>query len=192
MYLKEKKRSRKLELKQIILFSFVGDCQMSLALKMFIEEKGQELLEKKLYRNFVLHLCNMFEFGVLGPGHVFSAITRLQQFIKECGLTPMLTHWNSQLNSALIGVGGGGKKSSVVESQRKDFSGIFKSEQQEVEVKSKQDKGNAEETNTAIAEEQESLTKTTSDLKSPAWNCHHNYHEIEYRWLLLLIKMDHS
>merc|ERR1711973_604931 len=38
-------------------YTFVGDCQMGLALKMFIEEKGEELLEKKLYWNFVLHLC---------------------------------------------------------------------------------------------------------------------------------------
>ena len=39
---------------------------MNLALKMFIEEKGKELLEKNLYRNFVVHVCNLFEFGVLG------------------------------------------------------------------------------------------------------------------------------
>jgi hypothetical protein len=32
---------------------------------MFIEEKGFEIIEKKLYKNFVLHLCNLFDFGLL-------------------------------------------------------------------------------------------------------------------------------
>merc|ERR1712150_107870 len=31
-----------------------------------------------LFRNFCLHLVNLFEFGVIGPGHVFTAISRLQ------------------------------------------------------------------------------------------------------------------
>ena len=33
---------------------------------------------KKMFRNFCLHLVNLFEFGVIGPGHVFTAISRLQ------------------------------------------------------------------------------------------------------------------
>jgi hypothetical protein len=35
---------------------FVGDCQMPQALKIFIEEKGQEIVQKELFRNFILHL----------------------------------------------------------------------------------------------------------------------------------------
>ena len=77
-------------------FRFVGDCQMNLALKMFIEEKGRELLEKNLYRNFVLHVCNLHEFGVLGPGHVFTAITRMQKFLTE--RNHQFTDWPLQLS----------------------------------------------------------------------------------------------
>ena len=76
---------------------------MGLALNMFIEEKGNELLEKRLYWNFVLHLCNMFEFGVLSPGHVFTAISRLQHFIKDSELAAKLAHWSQNLESALRG-----------------------------------------------------------------------------------------
>ena len=73
---------------------------MNLALKMFIDEKGKELLEKNLYRNFVLHVCNLFEFGVLGPGHVFTAITRMQKFLSErnhvfTDWPQQLSHWNA-------------------------------------------------------------------------------------------------
>jgi len=127
-------------------YTFVGDCQMGLALKMFIEEKGEELLEKKLYWNFVLHLCNMFEFGVLSPGHVFTAISRLQQFIQESNLSGKLSHWNDNLKFALklqadessqdqaadqIDKQGESKVRNLSGSsaeQRRDFSGIFKSE----------------------------------------------------------------
>ena len=119
---------------------------MGLALKMFIEEKGEELLEKKLYWNFVLHLCNMFEFGVLSPGHVFTAISRLQQFIQESNLSGKLSHWNDNLKFALklqadesgqdqaadqIDKQGESKLRNLSGSsaeQRRDFSGIFKSE----------------------------------------------------------------
>jgi hypothetical protein len=74
---------------------------MNLALKMFIDEKGKELLEKNLYRNFVLHVCNLFEFGVLGPGHVFTAITRMQKFLSErnhvfTDWPQQLSHWSAQ------------------------------------------------------------------------------------------------
>ena len=115
---------------------------MGLALKMFIEEKGEELLDKKLYWNFVLHLCNMFEFGVLSPGHVFTAISRLQQFIQESNLSGKLSHWNDNLKFALklqadessqdqIDNQGESKVRNLSGSsaeQRRDFSGIFKSE----------------------------------------------------------------
>jgi len=110
-------------------------------------KKGKVLLEKKLYWNFVLHLCNMFEFGVLSPGHVFTAISRLQNFIKDNELADKLAHWSLNLESALRGScpvvtsprskTPGAKEPSHVPQptsqtqqiqQRKDFSGIFKSD----------------------------------------------------------------
>jgi len=61
-------------------FVFVGNCQMSMALEMFIEEKGNEIFEKNLFRNFVLHVCNLFEFGVINPDQAFSTIKQIKEF----------------------------------------------------------------------------------------------------------------
>lgn len=107
---------------------------MNLALKMFIDEKGKELLEKNLYRNFVLHVCNLFEFGVLGPGHVFTAITRIQKFVNERNYSfaewpQQRSHWekfpkiSAELTSPKALNNEQKQKSG---SARKDFSGIFK------------------------------------------------------------------
>ena len=87
---------------------------------MFIEEKGKELLEKNLYRNFVLHVCNLFEFGVLGPAHVFSSISRMQEFIREAGYR--FTSWPNQSLHWLTQPHPPIKEKSGT---RKDFSGIF-------------------------------------------------------------------
>ena len=51
-------------------YTYVGDSQIPLALKMFIDENGRELVEKNLYKNFLLHISNLFEFGVLPPGNI--------------------------------------------------------------------------------------------------------------------------
>ena len=83
-----------------ISFSFVGDCQIPLALKMFIDEKGKELLQKRLYRNFLLHCSNMHEYNILSPGQVFTAVTQLQRFIRDNNLQHHLSHWEDQLKKA--------------------------------------------------------------------------------------------
>lgn len=49
------------------LCRFVGDCQISLACDLFLVEKGKELLEKDLSRNYIVHLCALFNFGLLSP-----------------------------------------------------------------------------------------------------------------------------
>ena len=121
-----------------LCFRFVGDCQIPLALKMFIEEHGREMMEKHLYRNFLLHCCNMHEYNVLSPGQVFTAFTQLQRFIKDNSLQHHLQHWKGQqkraFDSAAISVITSlptGKLLSAELSpncQRNDFSGIFKKE----------------------------------------------------------------
>ena len=94
---------------------------------MFIEEKGKELLDKNLYRNFILHVCNLFEFGVLGPAHVFSAISRLQDFVRDDGHSftswpHQTTHWNSIPKEEPAAAP---PKDLHSKPSRKDFSGIF-------------------------------------------------------------------
>ena len=76
---------------------------MPKALAMFIDMRGQDIIQKNLFRfekdplttdemmmltstyfrNFCLHLVNLFEFGVIGPGHVFTAISRLQVSLEK-------------------------------------------------------------------------------------------------------------
>ena len=94
---------------------------------MFIEEKGREVLAKGLYRNFVLHVCNLFEFGVLEPGAVFTAIHKMQKFVLDKDHTfsdwPLHSnHWKDfpKIDSTT--------EKSVKKSVRKDFSGIFSKE----------------------------------------------------------------
>ena len=95
---------------------------------MFIEEKGRELLAKNLYRNFVVHVCNLFEFGVLGPAHVFSSISRMQEFIRDhshkfSSWPEQRSHWQNRVKDEPIAVPT--EKFYGKSSTRRDFSGIF-------------------------------------------------------------------
>ena len=45
---------------------------MATALQMFLDEHGEELMRRNLYRNFLLHLCNLYDFGVVTPAVVLS------------------------------------------------------------------------------------------------------------------------
>lgn len=67
----------------VMKHGFVGDCQLPLACTMFLEMRGQELLRKNLYRNFVLHMCNLFDFGLISAVTVYTTIQRLQELIGE-------------------------------------------------------------------------------------------------------------
>lgn len=49
---------------------------------MFLQEKGKELLKKNLYRNFVLHMCTLFDFGLVSPVTVFTTMQKLQEIIQ--------------------------------------------------------------------------------------------------------------
>lgn len=103
---------------------------MNIALRRFIEEKGQDLIDKGLYRNFVLHVCNLFEFGVLGPAHVFGTIMRLQKFIHDQGhefkdWMDQRDHWVKHAPIREIEASEKAEKDQI--KARKDFSGLFKS-----------------------------------------------------------------
>jgi len=107
-------------------FTFVGDCQMPQALSMFLESRGQDIIQKNLFRNFCLHLVNLFEFGVIGPSHVFTAISRLQVMVRSLGLQHDLS-WGGLLTgvreSAMHLTNGATPSRKPV---RKNFAGIFR------------------------------------------------------------------
>jgi hypothetical protein len=72
---------------------------------MFLEVKGQELLLKNLYRNFVLHMCSLFDFGLVSPVTLYTTIQRLQDLIGESGeVTEILQNsWQAQRRHWLAG-----------------------------------------------------------------------------------------
>ena len=56
---------------------------MPIALQMFLQDHGEELLRRNLYRNFVLHVCNLYDFGIVGPATVLRTITSVQQILQR-------------------------------------------------------------------------------------------------------------
>lgn len=62
----------------IMKYVFVGDCQIPIACEMFIDKKGIEILEKKLYRNVLLHMCSLFDYGLLRPDDLYRIMQKLR------------------------------------------------------------------------------------------------------------------
>lgn len=60
----------------ILNLSFVGDCQISLACEMFVDEKGHEIAAKNLHKNFTLHLANLSDFGLLNAAKMLMITER--------------------------------------------------------------------------------------------------------------------
>jgi len=107
-------------------YTFVGDCQMPQALKMFIEEKGEEIVRKNLYRNFSLHLINLYEFGIIGSAHVFTAQSRMQEFVLKRNLHKEI-NWGGKLGEKLATALSfkEDKKPQLSKPPRKNFAGLF-------------------------------------------------------------------
>jgi len=107
-------------------YTFVGDCQMPLALKKFIEEKGEEIVRKNLYRNFSLHLINLYEFGIIGSAHVFTAQSRMQEFIRNRSLHNDI-NWGGKLGEKLATALSfkEDKKPQLPKTPRTNFAGYF-------------------------------------------------------------------
>lgn len=57
----------------------MGDCQIPIACDTFLRAKGREILMKNLYRNFVLHMCSLFDFGLLSAVGVYTCLQKLQE-----------------------------------------------------------------------------------------------------------------
>ncbi|KAL1517773.1 hypothetical protein ABEB36_001496 [Hypothenemus hampei] len=67
----------------VMKYGFVGDCQIPLACQMFVQQKGKELLLKNLYRNFVLHLTSLFDFGLISAVCLYTTLQKLQLMVGE-------------------------------------------------------------------------------------------------------------
>ncbi|XP_050081388.1 polycomb protein suz12 [Anopheles maculipalpis] len=88
----------------VMKYGYVGDCQIPIALEMFINLRGRELMARNLYRNFVLHMCSMFDFGLVSADVMQRIIrklrkipandTELQQTVKQ-SRTEQMNYWNN-------------------------------------------------------------------------------------------------
>lgn len=68
----------------LLKFSFVGKAQMELACEMFVHLNYAIIKEKKLYRNFLVHLANMVEFDVINAKIMFNVVKMYQgKFLKR-------------------------------------------------------------------------------------------------------------
>ncbi|XP_015917341.1 polycomb protein suz12 isoform X2 [Parasteatoda tepidariorum] len=67
----------------VMKYGFVGDCQIPLACSMFIEEHGLKIVTQRLYRNFLLHLCNLFDYGLISASVVYHTMHQLNQIRDE-------------------------------------------------------------------------------------------------------------
>lgn len=66
--------------------SYIADCQIPKACFKFVEERGREILEKNLSRNFLIHLVNLFDFSLVRPEVVQRAYAMLENLRESMGL----------------------------------------------------------------------------------------------------------
>lgn len=67
----------------VMRHGFVGDCQTALACEMFVELRGCEMLSKNLYRNFVVHMCSLFDYGLVSSEAFHKVVQKLQRSLNE-------------------------------------------------------------------------------------------------------------
>ncbi|XP_058054537.1 polycomb protein suz12 isoform X2 [Anopheles bellator] len=65
----------------VMKYGYVGDCQIPIALEMFIDLRGRELWARNLYRNFVLHMSSMFDFGLVSADVMQRTIRKLRKIL---------------------------------------------------------------------------------------------------------------
>ncbi|KAK3928737.1 Polycomb protein Su(z)12 [Frankliniella fusca] len=75
---------------------YVGDCQVPLACSKFLEKKGKELLDKNLYRNFVIHMCSLFDYGLVSPVVLYKTMQQLHEMVNESHAKSMRSSWEAQ------------------------------------------------------------------------------------------------
>lgn len=69
----------------VMKYGFVGDCQIPLACQMFVQHRGKDLLMKNLYKNFVIHMCSLFDFGLVSAVCLYTTLQKLQEMVGETG-----------------------------------------------------------------------------------------------------------
>lgn len=77
----------------VLKHAFVGDTQIPAAVVAFVETHGDFIIENHLYRNCVIHLSNLFDYGLISAKDHFKAIKVLRRIlIRNQALREILEH----------------------------------------------------------------------------------------------------
>lgn len=63
-------------------YGYIADCQIPLACHKFVEDNSKYILEKGMWKNFLLHVVNLFDFSLLHPDIVQRTLWQLYM-VKE-------------------------------------------------------------------------------------------------------------
>ena len=58
---------------------YIADLQIPEACKTFVREYGNEIVQEKLCKNFLLHLVNLNDFNILGKAQLLQTIEMLDE-----------------------------------------------------------------------------------------------------------------
>lgn len=67
----------------VMKHGYVGDCQLPLACEMFLDANGHGIIRKNIYRNFILHMCSLFDYGLVSPETVYKTVQKLQGILSK-------------------------------------------------------------------------------------------------------------
>lgn len=65
----------------VMKHSFVSDAQIPAAVVSFIEMHGEYIIANHLYRNCIIHLSNLFDYGLISDKHHYRAVKVLQRIL---------------------------------------------------------------------------------------------------------------
>lgn len=69
----------------VLFFSYIADFQVINACRSFIDKNSQELKERNLERNFLLHLVNLHDFNLITSSQIEEISGKLRDCWKEPG-----------------------------------------------------------------------------------------------------------
>lgn len=65
----------------VLKHTFVSDSQIPAAVLSFIDIHGEFIIKNHLYRNFIIHLSNLFDYGLISAKEQFNAIRKLHAIV---------------------------------------------------------------------------------------------------------------
>lgn len=65
-------------------YKYKGDNMIPQACLDFVESEGHTILSKNLYKNLVLHLANLYDFGLVSSGDIIECIRMLKKLESHC------------------------------------------------------------------------------------------------------------